>query len=100
VTTKRVIIEASKMLGLKKEYEDLHYSDILGIDLKQNIFSSNLVIRSRFQGEIHLNAIGKKEAQRIEQIISENTDRYRYGAGPSSAGGRTSAGDGEAETND
>jgi hypothetical protein len=33
VTTKRVIIETSSWLGLKKEYQDLHYSDILGVDL-------------------------------------------------------------------
>jgi hypothetical protein len=81
ITTQRVIIETSKWLGIKKEYQDLHYSDILGIDLKQNVFSDSLVIRSRFQGEIHLNAIGKKEAQKMEQIISEGANKYRYGYG-------------------
>src|SRR5215467_829717 len=65
VTNQRVILETTHALGLKKDFEDLHYSDILGIDLKQNVFSCDLVIKSRFEDkieEIHIKAIGKKDA--------------------------------------
>ena len=81
VTTKRIIIETNTWLGLKKEYEDLHYSDIDGVILKKNLLSANIIIRSRFQGEIHLSGVGKKEAQQMERLISQNIDRYRYGYG-------------------
>ena len=65
-------------MGLKKDYEDLHYSDILGIDLKQNLLSSDLIIRSRFQGEIIIHSIGKKDAPQLERIISQY---YAFGFG-------------------
>ena len=39
VTTERVIVETSKWLSLKKEYQDLHYSDIMKVVLKKNIWS-------------------------------------------------------------
>src|SRR5262249_12399305 len=44
VTTERVIIETSRWLGLKKEYQDLHYSDIMNVVLKKNIWSSDIII--------------------------------------------------------
>lgn len=53
VTTQRVILETSSMLGIKKEYQDRE------------------VLQSRFQGEIHITSLGKKDAQRLEQIINQ-----------------------------
>ena len=81
VTTERVIIQTQHWCGLKKEFEDLHYSDILGMIYKKNVWSSELIIKSRFQGEIHLNGINKQEAAEMQRIISEGTNRYRYGYG-------------------
>jgi hypothetical protein len=84
VTNQRVILETTHALGLKKDFEDLHYSDILGIDLKQNVFSCDLVIRSRFEDrmqEIHIKAIGKKDAPQLERIINEKINEYRFGSG-------------------
>jgi hypothetical protein len=52
ILTERVIIETSKWLGLKKEYQDLHYTDIMNVVLKKNIWSSDIIINSRFQGQI------------------------------------------------
>ncbi|MGA9151765.1 MAG: hypothetical protein WBZ36_14400 [Candidatus Nitrosopolaris sp.] len=75
-----------------KEYEDLHYSDIDGVILKKNLLSANLIIKSRFQGELHLGGVGKKEAQHMEQLISQNIDRYRYGYG---GGGSQGQGQGQ-----
>jgi hypothetical protein len=81
VTTERVIIESTAWLGLKKAYEDLHYMDIMSMNFKKNVFSSELIIKSRFQCDIHLKAVGTKEAQQMQRIISEGMNRYRYGYG-------------------
>jgi hypothetical protein len=81
VTTERVIVETSKWLGLKKEYQDVHYSDIMNVVLKKNILSSDIIINSRFQGQIVLKAIGKGDAQKIEQIVNEGIRSYRFGYG-------------------
>jgi hypothetical protein len=81
VTTERVIIQTNKWLGLKNEFEDLHYSDIMGMQFKKNIWSSELIIKSRFQGEIHLGGIDKKGAMEMQRIINEGINRYRYGYG-------------------
>jgi hypothetical protein len=78
VTNQRVILQSNEWLGLKKNFQDLHYSDILGIDIKQNVFSCDLIIRSRFEDttqEIHIKAIGKKDAPKLEQIINLKKDK-------------------------
>lgn len=75
VTNQRVILETSSMLGIKKEYQDLHYRDIMSIKLEKNVFSSKIILQSRFQGEIHITSLGKKEAQEIEQIINQKTSQ-------------------------
>jgi len=80
VTTERVIIE-TKWLGLKKEYQDLHYSDIMNVVLKKNIWSSDIIINSRFQGQIVMKSIGKGDSQKIEQIVNEGIRSYRFGYG-------------------
>jgi hypothetical protein len=71
VTNERIILETSSMLGIKKDYIDLPYSDIMSLELKKNVFSSEIILQSRFQGEIHMKALGKKEAQEAEKLINE-----------------------------
>ena len=71
VTNERIILETSSMLGIKKDYIDLPYSDIMSLELKKNVFSSEIILQSRFQGEIHMKALGKKEAQDAERLINE-----------------------------
>jgi hypothetical protein len=75
-----VIVETSKWLGLKKGYQDLHYSDIMNVVLK-NIWSSDIIINSRFQGQIVMKTIGKGDPQKIEQIVNEGIRSYRFGYG-------------------
>jgi len=81
ITTERVIIQTNHWLGMKNEFEDLHYSDIMGMVYKKNIWSSELIIRSRFQGEIHIGGVNKQEALEMQRIINEGINRYRYGYG-------------------
>lgn len=71
ITSQRIILETSSMLGIKKDYIDLPYSDIMSVELKKNVFSSEIILQSRFQGEIHMKALGKKEAQEAEKLINE-----------------------------
>jgi hypothetical protein len=47
VTDQRVVIQKNELLGLNKDFEDIYYSDIIGVELRSNIFSDELVIRSR-----------------------------------------------------
>jgi hypothetical protein len=49
------------MLDIKKDYEDLHYRDIMSIKLEKNVFSSKIILQSRFQVEIQITALGKKD---------------------------------------
>ena len=43
----------------------------MSLELKKNVFSSEIILQSRFQGEIHMKALGKKEAQEAEKLINE-----------------------------
>jgi|SRR5215472_3640716 len=66
VTSSRIIIETSTMLGIKKDYQSISYADIMETELKKNVFSSNLTIFSRFKGSLHIDAIRHNQAQEIE----------------------------------
>lgn len=83
ITNQRIIIETSAMLGLRKDYQDLHFSDVEGIELKKGILSSSVIIKSRFKGDVFIKSIPKGQAQHVEQIINQYTNSYRYGAGGS-----------------
>jgi hypothetical protein len=81
VTDQRVILETTSMLGIKKSYEDLHFSDIESISFKKNVFSCELILKSRFQGTISIHSIGKKDAEILERTINQYVSSYRYGFG-------------------
>ena len=66
-------------MGIKKDFQDIHYSDVMSIELKRNVWSSDIIIHSRF--EVILKAIGKHDAEKIEQIVNEGINRYGYGRG-------------------
>ena len=68
----------SSMLGIKKDYIDLPYSDIMSVELKKNVFSSEIILQSRFQSEIHMKALDKKEAQEAEKLINERRSNSEF----------------------
>lgn len=74
MTPERIILETQTMMGLRKSFEDLRYSDVESIILKKNILSSELVIRSRFQGEIHCKALGKSQTQEMDRRRVRKSD--------------------------
>jgi len=81
VTDQRIILQTTSFLGLKKDFEDLHYSDVESIGLHKNVFSSDLILHARFHGEIRIKAIGKDDAIRLERIINRLMNQYRFGYG-------------------
>ena len=94
ITTERIIIETNQWMGLKKDFQDIHYSDVMSIELKRNVWSSDIIVHSRFQGQVMLKAINKHDAEKIEQIVNEGINRYRFGYG----GGGNSGPTGEPST--
>src|SRR5215468_10022849 len=71
----------------EKDFQGIHYSDVMSIELKRNVWSSDIIIHSRFQGQVMLKAIGKHDAEKIEQIVNESINRYGYGRGSSAIQG-------------
>jgi hypothetical protein len=84
VSDKRIILETTAWAGLKHEYIDVHFSDVMNVDLHHNVFSSDVSIQTRFQGSIHIKSIGHKEAEQLDRLVSQKIDSYRYGAGSES----------------
>ena len=81
VTNTRIIIEVSTMMGIKKDYQSLSYSDVMETEIQKNVFSSTVIIWSGFKGQIHIQGVKHSLAQRIEQIINQYTSQYNYGRG-------------------
>ena len=79
ITNLRIIIETSTMLGIKKDYSSISYADVMEAEIKKKVFSSNIIIFSRFKGSLHIDAIKHNQAQEIERVINEKTSAYRYG---------------------
>jgi hypothetical protein len=83
VTNQRIIIETSSMLGLKKDYQDLHWMDAEGVELQKGLLSSSVIVKSRFKGDVHIKSINKEQAVHLEQTINQYISSYRFGAGAS-----------------
>jgi len=72
VTNRRVLWRNPKFLGLKKDYVDVDYRDISNIRLKKGVFSTKILLKSRFLSEeIELPAINKKDAAQIGAYIQK-----------------------------
>ena len=56
------------------------------IALAGGIGTSNLIIRSRFHGQVHINAISTNKARGVEQVINQKISQYTFGYGD--GGGR------------
>ena len=51
------------MLGLKKDYQSISHADVMEVELKKDVFSSNLIIYSRFKGSLHIEGIKHNQTQ-------------------------------------
>jgi hypothetical protein len=70
LSNQRILYRDPRLLGLKKDYIDIYYRDINQIRLKKGIFSTEIIIMSRFQSDpIILPAVSKKDAEYIGGMI-------------------------------
>jgi len=70
LSNQRILFRNPKLLGLKKEYIDIYYRDINQVRLKKGVFSTEILLMSRFQDEpITLPAVDKKDAEYIGGMI-------------------------------
>lgn len=70
VTNRRVLFKDPELLGLKANIIDMNYRDISNVRLKRGIFSTEIYLKSRFEGrEIVLPAVDKDVAQRVISTI-------------------------------
>jgi hypothetical protein len=81
ICDRRIVLETTKMLGLKHEYIDIHYTDVMSVDLKKNIWSSDVIIQSRFKGVVEIKAVKHDKGRLIDQIVSSKIDSYQFGRG-------------------
>ncbi len=70
VTNQRVIWRNPTMLGLKKNYIDVDFSDISNIRMNSGVFSTEIYLKTRnLSDEIVLPAIDKEDAEQVNIII-------------------------------
>ena len=70
VTDRRVLFKDPEWLGLKANIVDMNYRDISNVELKRGIFSTEIYLKSRFEGkDIVLPAVDKGVAQKMISII-------------------------------
>lgn len=80
VTNQRVIFRNPRLLGLKKDYEEVYYRDINQLRLKKGVFSTEIHLLSRFQDEpIELPAVAKKDAEKIGGFIRRGMEKQLPG---------------------
>ncbi|MGA9154115.1 MAG: PH domain-containing protein [Candidatus Nitrosopolaris sp.] len=83
VTNTRLIFFKHCFFG-RGETEDLHYRDIVSVNVKIGILSCDLRIKSRFGGndrDIEIHAVQKDKGYRIEAIINNGIARAEDGRG-------------------
>ena len=78
VTNQRIILETTSSWGLKKDYQSFSYANIMEVELKKGILSSNVIIQSRFKGQLHIEALKHNQAQEIEQVVNQKIVEYGY----------------------
>jgi Bacterial PH domain len=70
ITNRRIILKDPRWLGLKADIEDIAYQDISNIRLNPGIFSTEIILKSRFlSDEIALPAVSKQKAREVMDII-------------------------------
>lgn len=70
VTNRRVLFKDPELLGLKANIIDMNYRDISNVRLKRGIFSTEILLTSRFEGrDIVLQAVDKDVAKRVISTI-------------------------------
>lgn len=78
ITNERIILRHPHALGLKKDYVDYNYQDIVNVILKRGFTRSTLRCTLRLGGDpLSLDDLPNSEAQKAYGIIRENLVRYQ-----------------------
>ncbi len=87
ITNQRIILRHPHAMGLKKDYTDYNYQDIVNVLLKKGITRSSLSCTLRLGGDpLSLDDLPNSEAQKAYGIIRENLVRYQTPYAPAAAG--------------
>jgi len=93
ITNERIILRHPHALGLKKDYVDYNYQDIVNVILKRGFTRSSLRCTLRLGGDpLSLDDLPNSEAQKAYGIIRENLIRYQSPFTPTSPGPSTRGG--------
>ena len=85
ITNERIILRHPHALGLKKDYVDYNYQDIVNVILKRGFTRSSLRCTLRLGGDpLSLDDLPNSEAQKAYGIIRENLVRYQSPFTPTS----------------
>ena len=78
ITNERIILRHPHAMGLKKDYTDYNYQDVVNVLLKKGVMRSSLRCTLRLGGEpVSLDDLPNSEAQKAYGIIRENLVRYQ-----------------------
>ncbi len=78
ITNERVILRHPHAMGLKKDYTDYNYQDIVNVVMDKGFTRSTLRLVLRMGGEpLALESIPNSDAERAYGLIRENLGRYQ-----------------------
>lgn len=78
ITNERIILRHPHAIGLKKDYTDYNYQDVVNVVLKRGVMRSSLRCTLRFGGDpLSLDDLPNSDAQKAYGIIRENLVRYQ-----------------------
>jgi len=78
ITNQRIILRHPHAMGLKKDYTDYNYQDIVNVVMDKGFTRSTLKLNLRFGGEqLALENLPNSDAERAYALIRENLSRYQ-----------------------
>ncbi len=93
ITNERIILRHPHALGMKKDYIDYNYQDIVNVILKRGFTRSSLRCTLRLGGDpLSLDDLPNSEAQKAYGIIRENLVRYQSPFTPTAPGAASTRG--------
>lgn len=89
ITNERVILRHPHAMGLKKDYTDYNYQDIVNVVMDKGFTRSTLKLTLRMGGDpLALESIPNSDAERAYGLIRENLSRFQAPFTPNAANPR------------
>ncbi len=75
ITTRRLMIRKPTSLGLRKNIEDYHFTDIANVKLHKGIVRSSISLKVRYLSDnLEIDNISKEAGDRMVQLIQQGID--------------------------